>query len=288
MKPLLNPHAAQVAQHFWAPEGLPHVEIRTTRGSVLPYAAHFHHAFSLGVILQGTTRFCCAGEERTARQGELVLLEPGLVHSCNPVDGQPRSYHMLYLDAAWCLRQAGEAFATAGGLCPRFRVVADPARAAALCSLVDAICAPEAASAAWAAPLASLVREILTAWCQPAAPLPLPEWDAATGTFAEAATDGERQPGRVEDMARRAGLGREGYIRAFRRRTGLTPGRYGHCARIEAGRRLLRQGVSIAEAALATGYVDQSHFHRAFVKYVSATPRQYARSGSLSYKKRKD
>lgn len=55
--------------------------------------------------------------------------------------------------------------------------------------------------------------------------------------------------------------------------------------RLEEGRRLLRRGMSIAEAAAASGYVDQSHFHRMFVRFFSVTPGCCQKGESHPYKK---
>jgi len=76
----------------------------------------------------------------------------------------------------------------------------------------------------------------------------------------------------VHDAARRAGLSREGFIRAFFRHHGMTPHAYKMNRRLNRGRDLLRQGAAIAETAQATGFSDQSHFGRAFLKFFGATP----------------
>ncbi|MGG5901451.1 hypothetical protein ACQ4T2_25550, partial [Escherichia coli] len=34
-----------------------------------------------------------------------IVIPPHAPHSCNPLHGRPRSYHMLYLDATWCHAQ---------------------------------------------------------------------------------------------------------------------------------------------------------------------------------------
>ena len=91
----------------------------------------------------------------------------------------------------------------------------------------------------------------------------------------------------VTSLARRAGLRRESFSRAFRRTAGLPPKAWLHCLRLEKARAMLRQGKSIADAALAAGYADQSHFHRMFVKFYSVTPGCYQRGRSHSYNTRK-
>ncbi|MDI5684573.1 AraC family ligand binding domain-containing protein, partial [Salmonella enterica subsp. enterica serovar Cerro] len=53
----------------------------------------------------------CQRDRRLAHKGdisgsgELILIPPQSPHSCNPLHERPRSYHMLYLDADWCLTQ---------------------------------------------------------------------------------------------------------------------------------------------------------------------------------------
>src|SRR5687768_14784127 len=90
-------------QHYWREDALPFVELRSTYSSVQTYKPHFHPQLSFGAVISGETRASCSGRERLLRQGDLVLIPPHVVHSCNPIAGQPRSYHMLYLDEAWCL-----------------------------------------------------------------------------------------------------------------------------------------------------------------------------------------
>lgn len=46
--------------------------------------------------------------------------------------------------------------------------------------------------------------------------------------------------------------------------------------RIRHARNLLTRGIPIAQAALETGFVDQSHFTRCFRKVMGVTPGQYA------------
>ena len=104
------PHESHPAvQKFAAPQALPFVEVRTTLDSVQPYAEHFHSSWSLGAILEGRTRFRLhghthgqiLGQTHEAQKGDLVLIGPGVAHSCNPVDGQSRSYHMAHVDCRW-------------------------------------------------------------------------------------------------------------------------------------------------------------------------------------------
>jgi len=89
-----------------------------------------------------------------------------------------------------------------------------------------------------------------------------------------------RPAGRVDLYALAEETGRSRYqvLRSFKRRYGLPPHTYHLCVRIAESQRLLAGGQSPAQVAIATGFVDQSHFSKHFKRLVGVTPAQYARS----------
>ena len=93
----------EIEQQFVRVAGLPQMELRSTRCSRQGYKAHSHAEFSIGYLHSGTTCLTCDGREQQVLQGDLVIIEPGKVHACNPINGGSRGYHMLYIDAQWCL-----------------------------------------------------------------------------------------------------------------------------------------------------------------------------------------
>lgn len=281
-RPQHGQQASSVEQEFWASADMPYLEIRTTRDSQVAYAPHFHHTFFVGLIMKGQTLVTLGKEPVTAREGDIVLVAPDLVHSCNPVGGCQRSYLALYLDPRWC----GELLCGEGPaeremlLAVRQPLVRDKALFAGLAGAARAVRegAPSGEEA-----LMDVCKRLLSGFCElrkRAAPTALP----AKADRARQAIAGGEGAGAAH-VAREYGMRREVFIRSFRKVTGLPPGMYGHCLRLEEGRRLLRSGLPIAEVALATGYADQSHFHRMFVKYFAATPRQYRKIRSQSFKK---
>ena len=60
--------------------------------------------------------------------------------------------------------------------------------------------------------------------------------------------------------------------RVFRDHTGVSPHRYQILLRLERAKRLLLQGVPLAQAALAVGFADQAHLTRAFKRHLGVTP----------------
>jgi AraC-like DNA-binding protein len=68
----------------------------------------------------------------------------------------------------------------------------------------------------------------------------------------------------LEQICRHVGLSKSTLLRAFTKSKGITPYRYLENIRIGQAKKLLEQGVPPVEAALQTGFSDQSHFANFF------------------------
>lgn len=255
---------------FLQPAGMPFLELRTTLHSVRPYDAHFHLGFSMGVLMEGQTRFYLDDNAHDAARGDIVFIEPGRVHSCNPVGGQPRSYHMLIFDKAWLVSTVLAPQGRDGA--PVMPVLTNPAAYAQAVDLISRIRQGTATE--------RMLADFLAAVLDMAqAPPVAAQGNAPKPQHALLLRTGGCNRLTVADMAAKAHMRRESFSRQVRKTTGLPPQAYVHCLRIEKARQLLRQGKSIADVALETGYVDQSHFHRMFTRIVCATPGCYQRRG---------
>jgi AraC family transcriptional regulator len=81
----------------------------------------------------------------------------------------------------------------------------------------------------------------------------------------------------LDELSNVARVSRFRFIRLFRASTGLTPMKYLESRRIELARKLIRENnMSMAEIAVAVGFVDQSHFVKRFRRHAGSTPGQYA------------
>jgi transcriptional regulator GlxA family with amidase domain len=79
----------------------------------------------------------------------------------------------------------------------------------------------------------------------------------------------------IARMAARAAVSPRHLTRLFRAELGLTPARYVEDVRIDAGKRALEQGFSVAGAARAAGFGTSESMRRAFVLRVGVAPRTY-------------
>ena len=84
-----------IRQTFHRTSGL---ELRSTWQSTQAYKRHCHPQLSIGAIVEGQTSCICHDREYILQPGDLIVIPAYVPHSCNPVAGKTRSYHMLYID----------------------------------------------------------------------------------------------------------------------------------------------------------------------------------------------
>ncbi len=80
---------------------------------------------------------------------------------------------------------------------------------------------------------------------------------------------------RIEGLARELGMSRQYIRRLFLQHAGLSPKAFGRVARLGRLVKSLRSSVSLADAALVSGYADQAHMTHEFRSMVGITPAVY-------------
>jgi AraC-like DNA-binding protein len=276
----MTEYIRDIQQRFWSSEQLPHLVIRTTRDSVKSYKAHCHAELSIGIIAAGQTCLSVKTMDITLNREDVVLIQPDLVHACNPVQGKPRSYHMLYLDHQWCcdvlsLRYQQQ---VTHFRCDHGVVLAHP-EYSGLAGLIGELMASDMQRDHYYR-VDDVLRSMVLAYCSPA---PEDESDDGAAYRTRELLLGQLEnPPSVEDIARQSGRTPESVIRSFKRCFGITPKAYVSNSRVEKAKLLLRAGMKIADVAVEVGYSDQSQLHKAFVSYTASTPRQYQSSGIRS------
>jgi AraC-like DNA-binding protein/quercetin dioxygenase-like cupin family protein len=238
-----------VRQTFHRASGL---ELRSTWQSTQAYKRHRHPQLSIGAIVEGQTCCVCHDREYILNPGDLIVIPACAPHSCNPVAGNPRSYHMLYIDTEFPLAlqviRSPDLFA-------HYQDVVETMSPASVETLLSAL--PHGADSADA--LRATSRQVQ-----------------------EAFLSDLTSPPSLDELAQRLSLRKETLIRTFRQDTGLTPGSFLNISRVEYAKARLRAGDDIADVGYQSGFADQSHFHKTFVSYTAATPRQYATGRSIS------
>ena len=119
----------------------PWAALRVSVGTQDCYRPHSHPEYSVGIVDEGGATFNHPSGPQPVQAGSVVLIEPQVVHACNPAAGQPWSYRMLFVDAAWLHAAVAGVWGLAQipqGLHFTSRCVDD----AALWAAVDRLCQP--------------------------------------------------------------------------------------------------------------------------------------------------
>ncbi|MDR3096420.1 MAG: AraC family transcriptional regulator [Paraburkholderia sp.] len=265
---------------FWRDRALPFVEVRAIAdGRKLRYGRHAHSTFSIGAVTGGRSTYQNGNTLEQVHAGAVVIVNPGVVHACNPVADEAWAYRMFYLDVDWLARlQQAQGFGTRAGFVPFGQTLTWRADLfAGLNALYEILVNPHVD----APRKESAATRYFTALQQALNPAPHENEHAPrepNQRLARAAEfiDGNfRRTLKLEEICAAADLSPSYLIRAFREQYGMTPHAYVVNRRIEFCRAQLRRGHAIAAVAAEAGFADQAHLQRAFRQFVAATPGQY-------------
>jgi len=239
------------------------------------FPRHAHDEYGIGIIEHGAQRSASGRGVVEAGPGDIITVNPGEIHDGAPIGDAPRRWRMLYFSPA-LIRDAsldlgGRSSETYEFEAPRICDASASRRVAKLFQLYargapgDALHSEESLLAILSA--LSARRRIG------------PRASGFPMQVLKAKVLADEDPSvllTLADLAFACGLSRFQTLRAFARATGFTPHAYLVQRRIELARTLIRNGSSLVDAALASGFVDQSHMTRVFVARYGYSPGAYA------------
>lgn len=235
------------------------------------FPRHSHEQFGFGLIERGAQRSMSGRGVVEAEAGDLITVNPGEVHDGAPLGAAGRAWRRLYLDPALIAETACDANEGKTRTCEFVRpVLRNDALTNAFRTLYGALTAPQGAEAglrrdeALALLVDRLIRE---------RPLePLPAVPATIRRVQELLDDNPTVPVTLAELARASGLSRFQVVRGFSRAFGLTPHAYLVQRRIDLARQLIARGAALSDVAAASGFADQSHMTRHFVRRFGFPP----------------
>ena len=226
------------------------------------YPAHVHEQWTVLLVDSGGVDYTLDRTRQQAVAGRVTVLPPYVCHDGRAASPGGFDKRVLYVDERWLPERLT-------GAAVRSPTLTDPALARAVSALHEVLGTPgdelEAESRL------ALVAERITAHldrrradARPTAATPA--WRGWCGTGSTTTRPS------LERLARELGTHPSHLVRVFRREYGLPPHRYVVGRRLDRARRLLLDGMPIAEVAVATGFHDQSHLTRHFRALLGTTP----------------
>jgi AraC-like DNA-binding protein len=230
---------------------------------------HRHDTYAMGLTLSGVQSFDYRGARADSTAGHAVVLYPDEMHDGRAGVADGFRYRMLYLEPRLIRDALGQ---RARALpCVPHAVQHDPRLLAALRRTLDDLSRPLESLELDQAVL-SLSEALL-------ALDPSVRGRSETTTCAVAVERARAfldanlsRTVASEELEAETGLDRYALARQFRRRLGTSPYRYLVMRRLDRARARMQAGDTLADAAFASGFADQSHMTRQFHRAYGITP----------------
>jgi AraC-like DNA-binding protein len=222
---------------------------------------HRHDTYAIGITLDGLQCFAYRGARADSRAGNLIVLHPDEIHDGRAGAAAGFRYRMAYVEPRLVRAALGRSARSLPFV--RSPVSTDPRLARALRLALADLDRPleELEADRFVVALA----DALLALDPSAAGRPLPPSCALAVDRARQFLDAHHDRAVASaELEAITGLDRFALARHFRARLGTSPYRYLVMRRLDQARSLMRAGHSVADAAQACGFADQSHLTRQF------------------------
>jgi len=268
------------AQHSCQVFGTPWRGVHCTAiESARHYGRHWHATFGLGLLEHGAQTSASGRGTVDAYAGDLITTNPGEVHDGRPLGGPSRRWRIVYLEPGVVASMAG---GTAGSVALTRPVFQDPMLALALRRLFARLdvwrgCRGGAEALACEE---SLVRVCTLLLDRHSTAAPASDAGGDVQQARDRLADEMLDPPSLSALAAMAGLSKYQLLRRFEKAYGVPPHAWLLLQRAERARALIRDGASLALAAAACGFADQSHLTRIFVRQFGFTPGAWRRAST--------
>ncbi len=247
------------------------IEIATATELVAPFQPHQHDCYVIGLTTTGVQSFRYRGVQLHALSGQAFAIHPGELHDGRPGTEESYSYRAAYVAPELVADALGgrafpfvrEAVGRNADFVTALRYVFELASGEYdELAIIDGVTALASALAAMSSDQlrSSVPRDRIRAV-------------KIRDDIRENAILGRS----MRELEHEHGLDRFSICRLFRRHFGVSPQAYLIQRRISVARSLIAEGHTLADAAIASGFSDQSHMTRQFVKTIGMSPGQWSK-----------
>ena len=253
--------------------------------SAQQFDRHWHDTYGFGFLEHGAQEWFSSHGIVRGYPGDVITTNPGEVHDGRPLGPPTRRWRIVYVDVdvMTSLTASERGRGVAEITSP---VIADPVLARILQGLFSRLerwnnRKPDARALASLAFEEALVESCVRLMARHGSA----RWSNAPSRDIQQirerlADDATRVPS-LADLAQLTGLSRYQVLRRFERAYGLPPHAWLLRRRAERARVLIRDGATLAKAALETGFSDQSHMTRVFARQFGFNPGAWRRASRL-------
>ncbi len=261
---------------FWHAPDLGNLELLKATYISHTFSRHTHAGFVIGMIEHGIEVFYYRGETHYASPGDVVIINPDMVHTGHSGDERGWTYRMFY-PSIEVIKKVSDDMSDTFGDMPYFKeaVIKNKPLAEKIRRLHHLLehtqCSLERQSQFY-----EVMGQLILSHASNAPPLKKAGLERKAVKYAvEHINDNLAENISLEALSAEVGLSPFYFSRIFQRHTGLPPHAYRKQQRIQLAKQLLRNKMSIAGVAAQAGFSDQSHLTRHFKQVVGVTPGRY-------------
>lgn len=242
-------------------------------GTQQPFPNHFHEYYVIGFVESGERCLSCKNNEYAIQKGNVLLFNPGDNHACVQNDGGTLDYRGFNISKEVMLDLAEEV--TGKRELPGFseNVIFDEEVTCYLHPLHEMVM-KGLCDFGKEENLLLLISMLIQRYGQPFENC-IPECREEIEKACRFMEQHFAKRIYLAQICRYAGLSKSTLLRAFTKSKGVTPYSYLENIRIGEAKKLLEQGFPPIEAALRTGFSDQSHFTNYFNRFIGLSPGVY-------------
>lgn len=250
------------------------IEAYRFEGIMQKFPNHFHEHYVIGFIEKGLRKLSCKNQEYITGKGTLLFFNPMDNHTCEQIDQKTLDYRALHIKPEVMRKAVFEI--TGRDYLPRFIT-------------------PVVVGSEWLETLHDLhqmlmedcydfekdelfyflIKQLVEAYAEPEKAEKEVDLNKDVEAICRYIDQNYTQKISLDELSKFSKNGKYSLIRSFTKIKGITPYRYLETIRINEAKKMLEQGVDPIEAAIRTGFSDQSHFSNFFKNFIGLTPRQY-------------
>ncbi|ELK47404.1 AraC family transcriptional regulator [Halobacillus sp. BAB-2008] len=250
------------------------IEAYRFEGIMQKFPNHFHDYYVIGFIESGQRRLSCKNKEYVIGTGDLIFFNPLDNHACESVDNETLDYRCLNIEPDVMRKMAEEI--TGRDYLPSFTSpVSYGSRHAKLLHTLHQMIMDEIADFEKEETFYFLLQQLIEDYTTTREHTDNKATKQEIQQVCSYLETHYAEPVNLEDLARIAGMNKYSLLRSFTRTLGITPYRYLQTVRISEAKKRLEQGEKPIDAAMETGFIDQSHFSNFFKEFIGLTPGQY-------------
>ncbi|MCI8313264.1 MAG: AraC family transcriptional regulator [Lachnospiraceae bacterium] len=249
------------------------IEAYRFEGIVQPFPNHFHEHYVIGFVENGKRCLFCKDQKYNIKKGDIILFNPGDNHACVQSNHETFDYRGFNISKSIMFDLAEEI--TGKRELPRFskNVIYNDEISCYLQPLHEMIM-NGTSDLEKEESLLFLLSALIQNYGQSFENC-ISECPKEIEKACEFIRQHFNERIYLDQLCHHTGLSKSTLLRAFTKSKGITPYRYLETIRINKAKTLLENGVQPIEAAIQTGFSDQSHFTNYFNRFIGLSPGVY-------------